>query len=377
MLNAMKLQMPALRVALPSGKHWLGSLMLATGAFLYLIAGLSLAIVDAPDGRALAKVPASHRTIAGLTGPQPQAEPLELREVTPDDAVAWNASIPISDLPNPASRPFMLNAKTEADRLRALECLTAAVYYEAAIEPLDGQRAVAQVVLNRVRHPAYPTTVCGVVFEGSQRTTGCQFTFTCDGSLARAPHPALWQKARQVAEEALAGKVYAPVGWSTHYHTNWVVPYWASSLVKAANVGTHIFYRWAGGWGRGPAFTNRHAGAEPAIGKMGRLTSAPAAEEEVSAEGEALAEAGAVPVTPVSDDISQRPVIRRFEPAQREQINQIIAKQVKPGEQVSGSHRWAMTGEGSPSGQAFGKQGASEAAKPATPAPAPATPPAN
>jgi hypothetical protein len=377
MLSAMKLQMPALRTALPSGKHWLGSLMLATCAFLYLVAGLSLAFLDAPDGRAMAKVPESHRAIAGLTGPQPQAEPLELREVTPDDAVAWNASIPLSDLPNPAARPFMLNAKSDVDRLRALECLTAAVYYEAAIEPLDGQRAVAQVVLNRVRHPAYPTTVCGVVFEGSQRTTGCQFTFTCDGALARAPHPALWEKARQVAEEALGGKVYDPVGWSTHYHTNWVVPYWASSLVKAANVGTHIFYRWTGGWGRAPAFTNRHAGAEPAITKMARLSNAPAEVEEALPEEEALADAAAVPVAPVAADISQRPVIRRFEPAQREQINQIIAKQARPGEQVSGSHRWALTGEGNSSDPALGKQGSSEAAKPVTPAPAPTTPPAN
>jgi hypothetical protein len=242
---------------------------------------------------------------------------------------------------------------------------------------LDGQRAVAQVVLNRVRHPAYPTTVCGVVFEGSQRTTGCQFTFTCDGALARAPHPALWEKARQVAEEALGGKVYDPVGWSTHYHTNWVVPYWASSLVKAANVGTHIFYRWTGGWGRAPAFTNRHAGAEPAITKMARLSNAPAEVEEALPEEEALADAAAVPVAPVAADISQRPVVRRFEPAQREQINQIIAKQARPGEQVSGSHRWALTGEGNSSDPALGKQGSSEAAKPVTPAPAPTTPPAN
>ena len=97
--------------------------------------------------------------------------------------------------------------------------------YEAGDDPA-GQRAVAQVVLNRVRHPAFPKTVCGVVFEGQDRTTGCQFTFSCDGALTRwSPSPALWTAARQIATAALTGTVYRPVGYATHYHTDWVVPY--------------------------------------------------------------------------------------------------------------------------------------------------------
>ena len=95
------------------------------------------------------------------------------------------AAIPIADLPNPAAQPFTLRGADEAARARALECLTSAVYYEAGNESADGQQAVAQVVLNRVRHPAFPSSVCGVVYQGSTRATGCQFTFTCDGSLAR------------------------------------------------------------------------------------------------------------------------------------------------------------------------------------------------
>ena len=142
-------------------------------------------------------------------------EPLSFREMTAQDASAYNASIPISDESNPAARPFAFAAAGDVDRLRALDCLTAAVYYEAAIEPLEGQRAVAQVVLNRVRHPAFPKSVCGVVFQGSERSTGCQFTFTCDGSLGRTPSAASWERARQVAEEAVAGTVYKPVGYAT------------------------------------------------------------------------------------------------------------------------------------------------------------------
>ncbi|MGJ3626051.1 cell wall hydrolase [Sphingomonas sp. MMS24-JH45] len=84
-----------------------------------------------------------------------------------------------------------------------------------------------QVVLNRLRHPAFPKTVCGVVFQGAERSTGCQFTFTCDGALARQPSPLAWDRARKVAAAALAGAVYRPVGYATHYHTDWVVPYWS------------------------------------------------------------------------------------------------------------------------------------------------------
>ncbi|HEY8572188.1 cell wall hydrolase [Phenylobacterium sp.] len=172
-----------------------------------------------------------------------------------------NALLPYADLPIRPMRPFVLKVGGE-DRARALDCLTQAVYYEAAREPEKGQEAVAQVVLNRVRHPAYPKSVCGVVYQGSARATGCQFTFTCDGSLRWAPEPALWRRARQVAERALAGYVAKDVGSATHYHAGYVAPYWAPTLVKMTKVGQHIFYRWTGPWGEPPAFTGRYAGGE-------------------------------------------------------------------------------------------------------------------
>jgi spore germination cell wall hydrolase CwlJ-like protein len=161
------------------------------------------------------------------------------------------------------ARPFLAEARTEEDRLRSLDCLTQAIYYEAASESEDGQRAVAQVVLNRVRHPSYPNSVCGVVYQGSHLSTGCQFTFTCDGSLARRPAIYAWARARRIAAEALSGEVYAPVGNATHYHTTAIYPYWAPSLVRAAVVGAHVFYRFPGSGGSAAAFTERYAGVEP------------------------------------------------------------------------------------------------------------------
>ncbi|WP_068875093.1 MULTISPECIES: cell wall hydrolase [unclassified Phenylobacterium] len=172
-----------------------------------------------------------------------------------------NALRPFSRLPIRPMKPFVLKA-SGPDRARAVQCLAEAVYYEAAREPDVGQEAVAQVVLNRMRHPAYPKSVCGVVYQGSARVTGCQFTFTCDGSLRYAPEPGLWKRARAVAERALNGYVDKTVGSATHYHAQYVAPYWAPTLVKMTRVGQHIFYRWTGPWGEPPAFTGRYAGGE-------------------------------------------------------------------------------------------------------------------
>ncbi len=165
---------------------------------------------------------------------------------------------------------------SEVDRMRALTCLTQAIYYEAASEPDAGQRAVAQVVVNRVAHPAYPKTVCGVVYQGSERSTGCQFTFTCDGALGRVPNRLFWLRAETVARSALAGFVYAPVGLATHYHTIAVNPYWAPSLTYVGTLGAHRFYRFGGPAGA-PATFN------PALYRGGEPVAAPAPRSAVVA----------------------------------------------------------------------------------------------
>ncbi len=180
--------------------------------------------------------------------------------IAPTEAQAkWDQSR--SDANIGSARPVMAAGSGE-DRWRALQCLTSAIYYEAASEPDGGQRAVAQVVLNRVAHPAWPNTVCGVVYQGSERP-GCQFSFACDGSLARKPMKAFWDRARRVAADALAGYVYGPVGLATHYHTTAVHPYWAPSLNFIGTIGAHRFYSWAGAAGRPAAFTARYFGGEP------------------------------------------------------------------------------------------------------------------
>jgi hypothetical protein len=155
---------------------------------------------------------------------------------------------------------------------RATDCLAAAAWYEAG-DDTSGERSVIQVVLNRLRSPAFPATVCGVVFEGSERSTGCQFTFTCDGSLARIPSQQAWDRARLLARQALLGAVDRRVGLATHYHADWVIPYWSPSLDKVAQVGSHIFYRWRGFWGRPNAFNRKlKAIDEAAIPKLALLS---------------------------------------------------------------------------------------------------------
>ncbi|WP_082664434.1 cell wall hydrolase [Sphingomonas sp. HT-1] len=203
----------------------------------------------------------------------PPVEPVAIANLAPEDARAFNASIPISTAPNPAARPFHLTGSA-ASQERAVDCLAAAEIYEAGDDAL-GERAVAQVVINRVRHPAFPKTVCGVVFQGSERSTGCQFTFTCDGALARwSPTPIAWTRAREIARMALRGAVFRPVGHATHYHTDWVVPYWSASLDKIVALHTHLFFRWAGWWGTPPAFNRAYIADEPNIALLAKLSPA-------------------------------------------------------------------------------------------------------
>ena len=220
----------------------------------------------------------------------PDVEPVQLQNISPDDARAFNASVPLVEGGVTPARPFRA-LLTGDDLARATDCLAAAVLYEAGDDAV-GEQAVAQVVLNRLHHPAFPKTVCGVVFQGSERATGCQFTFTCDGALRRIPGEAAWRRAREVASSALKGFVYKPVGLATHYHTDYVVPYWQSSLDKIAKVGTHLFFRWTGWWGTPAAFRRTPTLIEPAETQLSFLS-------DVHKLGEVFAgEDGVIAATP-------------------------------------------------------------------------------
>jgi hypothetical protein len=235
-----------------------------------LVAAIALAIVvrggqgsrlasrGGPDGEGRATLP------TGVAEPLNLPPPDLLRPLSPEEATKENAERPFVNRPDTPAAKFVLKTDTD-DGERALNCLTQAVYYEAAGEGPDGERAVAQVVLNRLRHPGYPASICGVIYQGSERPTGCQFTFTCDGSLLRTPVAAFWERARKIAADALAGKVFAPIGHATHYHADFVLPYWADSLDKTVQIGRHIFYRLRSSLGDRNAFVQRYAGAEPEV----------------------------------------------------------------------------------------------------------------
>lgn len=203
----------------------------------------------------------------------PTVEPLELKEVPVELARKINDATPFTKEPVPPAKPFRI-AGTATDIARATDCLASAIWYEAGAETPAGKKAVAQVVLNRVRHPAFPKTVCGVVFQGQERSTGCQFTFTCDGAMMRVPGVAAWNQTRQLARIMLNGEVFKPVGVATHYHTDWVVPAWSAKLDKVHKEATHLFFRWTGFWGTPPAFRGRYLGGEPAVQKLIMLSPA-------------------------------------------------------------------------------------------------------
>ncbi|MES2835524.1 MAG: cell wall hydrolase [Pseudomonadota bacterium] len=181
------------------------------------------------------------------------------------DAQRRNAATPAALGALRPAKPFIFRAASAEDRRRALRCLTQAIYYEAGLEPTAGQEAVAQVVLNRVRDPNYPNTICSVVFQGAERVTGCQFSFTCDGALAMGPVKWAWDRAQAVAERALSGHVAERVGTATHYHADYVHPWWAPTLAKIDQIGAHIFYRWKGISGETAAFSQSYSGHEPVI----------------------------------------------------------------------------------------------------------------
>ncbi|WP_374527559.1 cell wall hydrolase [Novosphingobium sp.] len=222
-----------------------------------------------PVGQELAALPAQALDAPLLITPQSASDM--------DAARARNAADPFYQGAIAPARPFRF-AGTTSDFANAADCLALAALAEAGGSDV-GQRAVIQVVLNRVRHPAFARTVCGTVFEGSERATGCQFSFTCDGALARKYGDDAWKAARARGEAALKGYVFKPVGTATHYHTDWVYPAWSPKLVKIAQVETHLFFRWPGYWGTSAAASMAYRGGEPRLADLiGAANDTPASE---------------------------------------------------------------------------------------------------
>jgi spore germination cell wall hydrolase CwlJ-like protein len=176
----------------------------------------------------LAYAAAQHASLPQLRGP--------LAAEAPDPSLLQAAAFQVS-------APFRL-ANPEA-AAHDLDCLTAAVYFEARGESREGQAAVAQVVLNRVRNPSFPKTVCGVVYQGAG-AHACQFSFACDRQTGARHEAEAWDRARSVASRALGGYVMNEVGGATHFHVASLGAVWGGGMVKIAQVGQHVFYGFSG-----------------------------------------------------------------------------------------------------------------------------------
>jgi hypothetical protein len=228
---------------------------------LALLATLAASSCVPPSGKAISlaafDLGLAQRLASLWRGPQPW---LAAALAGHDEFLSLKGRLIHGIVPVIPARPFFLSAGT-TEAARSAGCLASAIYYEARSENVAGQRAVAQVVLNRVRHRAFPRTICGVVFQGAARRSGCQFSFTCDGSMAAdrvgLADQLAWERSKRIAAEALAGYVHAPVGHATHYHTDAVSPAWAPTLQPIGTVGSHLFYRWRGRTGEPAAFSDR------------------------------------------------------------------------------------------------------------------------
>lgn len=216
---------------------------LALGAS-YLAAGMAQAIADHNRAETIAQVARGGFSETMLQREMDRLDPAALRlarthdKLTADDerdpAQAWPSRL---DDRQPVGRHA-----SALESARQLDCLTQAVYFEARGETPRGQAAVAQVVMNRVKSPSFPKTVCGVVFQGAA-THGCQFSFACDGSMRHGLEADAWDRARLIAERTLSGVVLADIGSATHFHTTSVQPYWGPQMLRVAQVGLHVFYR--------------------------------------------------------------------------------------------------------------------------------------
>jgi spore germination cell wall hydrolase CwlJ-like protein len=154
-----------------------------------------------------------------------------------------------ADLPATVFDGKLRDTKGDEVSDKELWCMATAIYFEARGESYRGQVAVGQVVLNRVSHRLYPSTICGVVFQNQNKRNACQFSFACDGIPERVTEKKAWDQANEIAKEVIAGNEYlTEVGHSTHYHATYVYPHWAPRMKKNTKIGMHVFYQFKRGW---------------------------------------------------------------------------------------------------------------------------------
>jgi hypothetical protein len=170
----------------------------------------------------------------------------------------------VQQLSDAGGKPNYAALVDPKDSARQMRCLAETIYFESRSEPEDGQAAVAQVVLNRVRSGIYPTTVCGVVYQDRNRPFACQFTFACEGKSLRIEEPGPWAVATRIAQEVVSGANYNPkVGEAVNYHANYVSPFWVGYLRKVDRIGAHIFYAMREGVNWAPGALNGRGDLPP------------------------------------------------------------------------------------------------------------------
>jgi spore germination cell wall hydrolase CwlJ-like protein len=222
------------------GKTGRSARLLAVASASLLTVGAGVAGAYAAGGMT---ADAAREDQAGRLIPLPRIG-MQIAAMQHDAAVKAGTASPLDRLLGTAvlQAPTPLRVADPIAVAHDIDCLTAAVYYEARGEPREGQAAVAQVVMNRVRATGFPKSVCGVVYQGLA-SHACQFSFACDGSADRRREPGAWERARSVAGRALGGYVMSTVGGATHYHVADLGEIWGGQLVRVAQIGQHIFYR--------------------------------------------------------------------------------------------------------------------------------------
>jgi len=249
---------PSALIAAPTTQHPVAPQAIATASTP--AASASASVLSEIAAKSHASVPPEQELqLASLPS-------LEIAATSPiaAPAVPNPVTIPLSEVPLPRAAPPLPPAVRlglkDKEYTRAQRCLANAIYFEARSEPIRGQMAVAQVVLNRVFSGFYPNDVCGVVYQNANRHLACQFTFACDGKSKLITERGHWAVANRIAKQTLDGQIYVPeVGKSTHYHASYVHPNWVREMRKLVRFGVHSFYRpyaWGNGseepvWGTG------------------------------------------------------------------------------------------------------------------------------
>jgi hypothetical protein len=176
-----------------------------------------------------------------------------------------NTSIAVANT-DLSDRPAYSTLIEPKDTARQMRCLAEAIYFEARSEPEQGQAAVAQVVLNRVRSGIYPTTICGVVYQDRERPFACQFSFACEGKSLRVEEPGCWATATRIADAVVKGTNYDPkLASAINYHAAYVRPFWASTLKRLDRIGLHIFYAMRPGLYWAPGALNGRGDLPPLV----------------------------------------------------------------------------------------------------------------